>query len=78
MNHLALKSNSSIIIGGKPMVLLPLGIYEKITKNLENLNSKNKAKNTKKTNLAFSTAISESSLSKDWLKLVEQKTWKNL
>ncbi|HAS85060.1 MAG TPA: hypothetical protein DCS23_03270 [Candidatus Yonathbacteria bacterium] len=78
MNHLALKSSSRIIIGGKPMMLLPLGIYEKITKNLEKLNSKNTKKNTPKTNLAFSTTISESSLAKDWLKLVEEKTWKNL
>ncbi|OIP65078.1 hypothetical protein AUK15_02545 [Candidatus Nomurabacteria bacterium CG2_30_43_9] len=60
------------------MMLLPLGIYEKITKNLEKLNSKNTAKNTKKTNLAFSTATSESSLSKDWFKLAEEKTWMNL
>ena len=60
------------------MVLLPLGIYEKITKSLEKLNSKNTEKNTQKTNLAFSTVTSESSLSKDWLKLAEEKAWKNL
>ena len=65
-----LKSNTFMNIGNRPMVLLPLDIYEKITKNI------NKLHFTKKRNTL--AIISESSLSKDWLKPEEEKTWKNL
>ena len=79
MNHLMLKLNTNMTIGDKPMVLLPLDIYEKITKNLDKLNSKTLRKKTvKKTCATFLTAASESSLSKDWLKPEEEKAWQNL
>lgn len=78
MNHLLLKSNTNMTIGNKPMVLLPLDIYERITKSLEKLNSKTLQKDIKKVSTSFFAVASESSLSKDWLKLEEEKVWKNL
>ena len=76
MNNMLLKSNSNLTIGKNPMVLLPLDIYEKITKSLEKLNSKNLLTNIKNGN--FLAVVSESSLSKDWLKAEEEKAWQNL
>ncbi|MES2023058.1 MAG: DUF2281 domain-containing protein [Patescibacteria group bacterium] len=82
MNYSTLKTNNYINLDDKPMVLLPLYIYEKITKMLSKINSKNllldieKTKVVKKIN--FSTLSSESSLSKDWLRPEEEKTWQNL
>ncbi len=74
-----LKLNTNMTIGDKPMVLLPLDIYEKITKSLDKLNSKTlRKKNTKKASATFSTVASESSLSKDWFKPEEEKAWQNL
>lgn len=79
MNHLMLKLNTNMAIGDKPMVLLPLDIYEKITKSLDKLNSKTLLKkNIKKASATFLTVVSESSLSKDWLKPEEEKAWQNL
>ena len=76
MNNTVLKSNSNVTIGNNPMVLLPLDIYEKITKSLEKLNSGNLLADLKKrSSLAIA---SESSLSKDWLKEEEEKAWQNL
>ncbi len=57
-------------IGNVPMVLLPLGIYKKLTKTFN--------KDIKKVNKSFSAVASESSLSKDWLRIEEEKAWKNL
>lgn len=65
-------------IGNKPMVLLPLDIYEKMTKSLDKLNSKTLQKGIKKSRVTFLDVASESSLSKDWLKSEEEKVWKNL
>ena len=76
MNNMLLKSNSNVTIGDNPMVLLPLDIYEKITKSLGKLNSKNPLADIKKE--SFLAVASESSLSKDWLKDVEEKAWQNL
>ena len=76
MNNMLLKSNSNLTIGKNPIVLLPLDIYEKITKSLEKLNSKNLLTNIKNGN--FLAVVSESSLSKDWLKAEEEKAWQNL
>lgn len=78
MSHLALKLNTSMTIGNKPMVLLPLDIYEKMTKSLDKLNSKTLQKDIKKATVNFMDVASESSLSKDWLKSEEEKVWKNL
>ena len=76
MNNMILKSNSNVTIGNNPMVLLPLDIYEKITKSLEKLNSKNSLEDIiKKNSLAIA---SESSLSKDWLREEEEIAWRNL
>ena len=61
-----LKSNNNVTIGDNPMVLLPLDIYEKITKSLDKIKFKNLLTNIKKGN--FLAIASESSLSKDWLK----------
>ena len=71
-----LKSNSNVTIGDNPMVLLPLDIYEKITKSLDKIKFKNLLTNIKKEN--FLAIASESSLSKDWLKEEEEKAWQNL
>ncbi len=76
MNNMLLKSNTNVTIGDNPMVLLPLDIYEKITKSLEKLNSKNLLADIKKS--SFLAVASESSLSKDWLKEEEEKAWQNL
>ena len=76
MNNMLLKSNTNVTIGDNPMVLLPLAIYEKITKSLEKLNSKNLLADIKKS--SFLAVASESSLSKDWLKEEEEKAWQNL
>mgnify|MGYP001616996882 FL=1 len=76
MNDLLLKSNTNVTIGGNPMVLLPLDIYEKITKSLGKLNSKNLLADMKKGSIL--AVASESSLSKDWLKKEEEKAWQNL
>lgn len=74
-----LKLNTRMVIGDKPMVLLPLDIYEKITKSLGKQNSKILwRKNTKKAGATFLATASESSLSKDWFKQGEEKAWKNL
>lgn len=74
-----LKLNTNMTIGDKPMVLLPLDIYEKITKSLGKLNSKTlQKKNTKKVSATFLAVASESSLLKDWFKPEEEKAWKNL
>lgn len=74
-----LKLNTNMTIGDKPMVLLPLDIYEKITKSLGKLNSKTlQKKNAKKACATFLAVASESSLSKDWLSPEEEKVWKNL
>lgn len=79
MNHLMLKLNTRMVIGDKPMVLLPLDIYEKITKSLCKPNFKTLWKNnTKKAGATFLAVASESSLSKDWFKPEEEKAWKNL
>lgn len=78
MNHLMLKLNTNMTIGDKPMVLLPLDIYEKITKSLGRLNSKTLQKDIKKASAVFLATASESSLSKDWFKSEEEKAWKNL
>lgn len=75
MNNMILKSNQNLTIGNKPMVLLPLDIYEKITKSLETLNLKTFHINIKKNSIALA---SESSLSKDWLNKEEEKVWQNL
>mgnify|MGYP001602212968 FL=1 len=71
-----LKSNNNVTIGDNPMVLLPLDIYEKITKSLDKIKFKNLLTNIKKGN--FLAIASESSLSKDWLKEEEEKAWQNL
>ena len=76
MNNIVLKSNSNVTIGDNPMVLLPLNIYERITKSLEKLNSKKLLANAGKG--IFFAVASESSLSKDWLKKEEEKAWQNL
>ena len=76
VNDLLLKSNTNVTIGGNPMVLLPLDIYEKITKSLGKLNSKNLLADMKKGSIL--AVASESSLSKDWLKKEEEKAWQNL
>lgn len=78
MNHLMMKLNTNMTIGDKPMVLLPLDIYEKITKSLGRLNSKTLQKDIKKSGAAFLATASESSLSKDWFSPEEEKAWKNL
>lgn len=76
MNNMLLESNSNVIIGDNPMVLLPLDIYEKITKSLDKIKFKNLLGDLKKEN--FLAITSESSLSKDWLKEEEEKAWQNL
>lgn len=78
MSHLMLKLNTNMAIGDKPMVLLPLDIYEKITKSFGKLNSKTLQKDIKKASATFLVTASESSLSKDWLEPEEEKAWKNL
>lgn len=78
MNLLVLKSNTNMTIGNKPLVLLPLDIYEKITKSLDRLNSKTLLGDIKKVSASFLAVASESSLSKDWLRREEEKAWKNL
>ncbi len=65
-------------IGDKPMVLLPLDTYEKLTKNLHKLSFKNIKADIKKSGRDFLLVASESSLSKDWLKPEEEKVWQNL
>jgi len=65
-------------IGDKPMVLLPLDTYEKLTKNLYKLSFKNIKADIKKSGRDFLLVASESSLSKDWLKPEEEKVWQNL
>lgn len=67
-----------MIIGNKPMVLLPLEIYEKLTKNSYKLSHENIGKEIKKSKRDFLIVASETSLSKDWLKPVEEKIWQNL
>lgn len=78
MNHLVLKSNTSMSIGNKPMVILPLDTYEKITKSLYELGFKKIKTNFKKSKENFIAFVSETSLSKDWLKPEEDKVWQNL
>lgn len=78
MNHLILKSNTNMSIGDKPMVLLPLDMYEKLTKNLYKLSFKNIKNDINKSKRDFLLVASESSLSKDWLKPEEEKVWQNL
>lgn len=75
MNNVILKPNTRVTVGNNPMVLLPLDIYEKITKGLEKLNSKILL-DIKKRN--FLAVASISSLSKDWLREEEEKAWQNL
>ena len=76
MDDILLKSNSSLTIGDNPMVLLPLDVYKKITKNLDKMKFKNLLTNIKKE--SFLAVASESSLSKDWFKEEEEKAWQNL
>ncbi|MEI7709263.1 MAG: hypothetical protein WCI76_00945 [bacterium] len=76
MNNMVLKSNSNVTVGDNPMVLLPLDIYQKITKSLEKLNSKILLKDIQKR--SFLAVASESSLSKDWFNEKEEKAWQNL
>jgi hypothetical protein len=76
MNNMLLESNSNVIIGDNPMVLLPLDIYEKITRSLDKIKFKNLLGDIKKE--SFLAVASESSLSKDWLKEEEEKAWQNL
>ena len=76
MNHLILQSNTNVSVGDKPMVLLPLDIYEKIAESLKKLNSKILLTKIKKE--SFLAVASESSLSKDWLRPEEEKVWQNL
>lgn len=76
MNNMVLKSNTNVTIGNSPMVLLPLDIYEKITKNLDKIKSKSLLMDIKRG--SFLAVASESSLSKDWLKAEEEKAWQNL
>ncbi|MFZ2303228.1 MAG: hypothetical protein WAV98_00355 [Minisyncoccia bacterium] len=78
MNHLGLKSNTSVAVLGKPMVLLPLDIYEKITKSLGKHGLGILQKVARKTEVVFLATANESSLSKDWLSAPEEKAWKNL
>jgi hypothetical protein len=78
MGSLILKSNTSMTIGNKPMVLLSLDAYEKLTKNSYKLTFKNIKKDIQKSERDFLIVASESSLSKDWLKPVEEKVWQNL
>lgn len=73
---MVLKSNSNMTVGNNPMVLLPLDIYEKITKNLNKIKSKNLLMDIKKR--SFLAVASESSLSKDWFKKEEEIAWQNL
>ena len=70
-----LKSNTNLVIGDKPMVLLPMDIYENIIKSLNKQIFKKSELNIKD---YFSYSTTETSLSKDWLKLEEEKTWQNL
>ena len=78
MSSLILKSNASMTIGNKPMVLLPLDTYKKLTRNSYKLSFKNARKEIKKSERDFLVVVSESSLSKDWLKPAEEKVWQNL
>ncbi|MFA4975413.1 MAG: hypothetical protein WC839_03080 [Candidatus Paceibacterota bacterium] len=78
MNHLVLKSNTNMAIGNKPMVLLPLDMYEKLIKSLHELSFKNIKIDIKKSHRNILAITSESSLSKDWLKPEEEKVWQNL
>ncbi|MBI2627738.1 hypothetical protein HYW72_02295 [Candidatus Nomurabacteria bacterium] len=76
MDNIVLNSNNNVVVGNEPMVLLPLDIYEKITKNLSKIKSKNLLMRIKKSN--FLATASESSLSKDWFKKEEETAWQNL
>ena len=78
MNNLVLKSNTVVTIGSERMVLLPLDKYEKLTRSLYKLSFQNMKMDIKKSESDFLLVASESSLSKDWLKPEEEKTWKNL
>ena len=78
MNNLILKSNTNMTIGNKPMVLLPLDMYEKLTKNLYELSFKKIKTDVEKSKRNFLLIASESSLSKDWLRPEEEKIWQNL
>lgn len=78
MDYPILKSNTNMAIGNKPMVLLPLDMYEKLTRSLYKLSFKNIKNDVKKSEKDFLLVASESSLLKDWLKPEEEKVWKNL
>ena len=65
-------------IGNKPMVLLPLDTYKKLTKNAYKLGFENTREDIRRSERNFLLVASESSLSKDWLKPAEEKVWQNL
>lgn len=65
-------------IGSKPMVILPLDMYEKLTRNSYKISFKRAKNDIKKSERDFLLVASESSLSKDWLKPEEEKVWQNL
>ena len=65
-------------VGSKPMVILPLDMYEKLTRNSYKLSFKSMKTDIKKAGRDFLLSASESSLSKDWLKPAEEKVWQNL
>ena len=82
MNALILKSNSNMAISSTPMVLLPLDMYKRLTGKSKSADYGSfttvvKRVRTSKRNVTVAPA-SESSLSKDWFKSVEEKVWQNL
>ena len=78
MGSLILKSNTNVTVGNKPMVLLPLDMYKKLTKNLYKPSFENMRKDIKKSERDFLIVASESSLSKDLIKPEEEKVSQNL
>ncbi len=73
-----LKSNTYMPVGNRPMVLLPLDTYEKLTRNSYKQSFQKAKKEIKRAERNFLLVASESSLSKDWLKPEEEKAWQNL